>query len=100
MMPDRAPEYEGSAFNCPHCNAFAKQHWKKLDARVSSYYELGMVAICDHCDNYSIWVDESIVYPLVGSFPNPHADMPEDIKKDYDEARSIASRSARSAAAL
>jgi Domain of unknown function (DUF4145) len=101
MMPYRGPEYNKSGFNCPHCNAYANQNWDKIDASAgSTYYNIGMAAICDYCHKYSIWVDKSMVYPLVGSFPNPHADMPEDVKKDYDEARSIASRSPRSAAAL
>jgi len=101
MMPYTGPEYDKSAFNCPHCNAYAKQYWVEMNFRVAgSFHEFGKAAVCDHCDVYSIWVNKTMVYPLVGSFPNPHADMPEDIKKDYDEARSIASRSPRSAAAL
>ncbi|MDQ5950869.1 MAG: hypothetical protein QG639_146, partial [Patescibacteria group bacterium] len=25
-----APKYELSAFNCPHCNAYAEQYWSNL----------------------------------------------------------------------
>jgi hypothetical protein len=100
MMPYSGPEYNETGFNCPHCNAYAQQHWREIRITVLSSYVLGRAAVCDRCHEYSIWVNKSMVYPLVGSFPNPHADMPPDVKKDYDEARSIASRSPRSAAAL
>jgi Domain of unknown function (DUF4145) len=41
-----------------------------------------------------------MIYPLVDGVPNPHSEMPEEIKKDYEEARSIVARSPRGAAAL
>lgn len=101
MMPYSGPEYDRDGFNCPHCNAFAKQSWDKIDVSVNStYYDLGKVAICDHCRGYSIWVNKIMIYPISDGVPGPHFDMPEDIKTDYNEARSIASRSPRSAAAL
>lgn len=36
----------------------------------------------------------------ISCVPNPHIEMPENIKGDYEEARSIASKTPRSAAAL
>lgn len=41
-----------------------------------------------------------MVYPLFGIAPLPNADMPGDVKADYEEARSIAATSPRGAAAL
>jgi uncharacterized protein DUF4145 len=41
-----------------------------------------------------------MVYPDASILPLPNSDMPSDIKTDYNEARSIAARSARGAAAL
>ena len=41
-----------------------------------------------------------MVYPDASVLPLPNSDMPSDIKDDYNEARSIAVRSARGAAAL
>ncbi|RZK35686.1 MAG: DUF4145 domain-containing protein [Hymenobacter sp.] len=41
-----------------------------------------------------------MVYPLFGSAPIPNADMPEDAKQDYEEARNIVATSPRGAAAL
>jgi hypothetical protein len=99
-MPYIGPEYTKTAFNCPHCNAFAKQHWRQLHITVQVSHTLGTAALCDHCNDFSIWVNKFMVYPVVDGVPNPHADMPQDIAIDYNEARSIASRSPRSAAAL
>jgi hypothetical protein len=94
-------EYKKDAFNCPSCGAYAKQHWEKETESVgSTFINIGMVAICDRCKKFSIWVDEKMVYPLVDGTPNPHPEMPDDIKGEYEEARSIVSRSPRSAAAL
>lgn len=41
-----------------------------------------------------------MIYPLVNGVPNPHSEMPEAVKIDYEEARSIVARSSRGAAAL
>lgn len=94
-------EYKKDAFNCPRCGAYAQQHWEKETESLGSYIiNIGMVAICDRCKKFSIWVDEKMVYPLVNGTPIPHPEMPDDIKGEYEEARSIVSRSPRSAAAL
>jgi len=41
-----------------------------------------------------------MIYPNSGNAPPPNPDLPEEIKVDYEEARSIASLSPRSSAAL
>ena len=76
------------------------------------YYQ----AICDHCKEYSLWrvtkINDSgvnngsmvsigtMLYPDFGSAPLPAEDMPEDVKKDYEEAARIFIKSPRGAAAL
>jgi hypothetical protein len=41
-----------------------------------------------------------MIYPESSSAPLPNADLPEDIRTDYEEARSTINRSPRGAAAL
>lgn len=57
-------------------------------------------ASCLNCDKFSIWVEQKMIYPLISTKPLAHSDMPDDIKKTYNEARSVASFSSRAAAAL
>lgn len=55
---------------------------------------------CFVCRKLSVWVADSVVAPGVRQGPAPNPDMPEHIKADYEEARSIVHTSARGAAAL
>ena len=68
-------------------------------AGVQSQY-LIRIAHCVHCRKYSLWHDQSMVYPELGMAPPPNADMPNDVVRYYREAASIAQRSPRAAAAL
>lgn len=100
MIPFTPPQFEKTSFNCPHCNAYAKQHWSSIFAD-NRYHVPGVkIAFCDHCNNYSIWNEGILFFPDVSSAPLPNPDLPEDIKTDYIEARSILNKSPRGAAAL
>lgn len=106
MTAYTVPEFKKKAFNCPHCGAFAHMKWQSKDHFV--YYQ----AICAHCEEYSLWqvtetdVNSSppqkgeMLYPDFGSAPLPSEDMPENVKKDYEEAAQIFIKSPRGAAAL
>ena len=58
------------------------------------------VSLCVHCKNYSIWVNGQMVYPNMPTAPLPIEEMPETVKKLYNEAREIAGKSPRGACAL
>lgn len=58
------------------------------------------ISYCEHCRFPTIWHGESIIFPLNLSAEPPNEDLPEEIKKDYEEARSIFNLSPRGAAAL
>jgi len=96
-----APEFNKRAFNCPSCGAYAGQFWKHF---YPDEFDPGVpdmsFSICAYCDNASVWYKEHIVYPQgrIGPLPNP--DLPNHIKEDYEEARSIVSLSPRGAVAL
>jgi hypothetical protein len=47
-----------------------------------------------------MWFKEKMVVPDSSAAPPPAQDMPDDVKEDYDEARSVLSRSPRSSSAL
>ena len=108
MAPYSEPRFFLSAFNCPICGAYANQEWYKTMKIVTDSREFVMhgeaegiiLCNCGHCDKHSIWVNEKLVYPFTGTAPLPNVDMPEDVKFDYEEARSIVNQSPRGAAAL
>lgn len=99
------------AFNCPHCDAYAKQNWLTEGNAYGPTNIQGlreMISLpglffsqCDRCSQLTIWTNENkMVYPTSGSAPLPNNDLPEEIKIDFLEARSILELSPRGAAAL
>lgn len=104
-----APQHLVDGFNCPNCGAYAHQKWyrsaqlysspnldgvtKRLDPGVS-------VSYCEKCNKYALWRGVLLLYPPEYVSPIASIDMPEDVKTDYEEARSIYSNSPRGAAAL
>jgi hypothetical protein len=58
------------------------------------------VSRCRSCDDITIWKHDSILYPPTRYEIEPNPDLPDDIRADFDEARSILDLSPRSAAAL
>ena len=63
------------------------------------------IANCYHCSGRMIWfVDNgqtNVLYPLgISAAPMPHLDIPDNVKRDYLEAKDIVNASPRGAAAL
>jgi hypothetical protein len=100
MEPLVPPSIEENAFNCPHCHAYAEQKWYKLVASGSHQLNEWDLSRCVRCHEHAFWKDGSMVYPDVAVLPLANADLPDDIRADYDESRSISGRSPRGAAAL
>lgn len=110
------PEYEKDEFNCVHCRVFAHQIWvrnlrgERVGAMVigpSNYLsedlspsDLFAASRCEHCNKWSIWIEESLVYPAQITVEDPNDDMPDEVKKLYRESAQILSISPRAAAAL
>lgn len=105
-----APSFKSSAFNCPHCGAYAKMHWYPMSSPIGGF---GLfLSACSHCHQPCCWrgidwdADQEIfdhtimLIPDGSSAPMPHPDMPEAVKADYQEARDIVNVSPRGAAAL
>lgn len=55
---------------------------------------------CVHCEGFSLWYNGTLIEPESAPAPLPNVDLPDDIKVDYQEARSIIAKSPRGAAAL
>ena len=101
-QPFTPPAVGLSSFNCPHCNAYSAQAW----GNAVMYFE-GITRIehmqfskCSHCSKVCLWLDRTMVFPDSSPAPLPNSDIPEEIKKDYEEARCIINKSPRGAAAL
>ena len=79
------------------CEVFVEEEWSN-----DAVKEVGnlSVSICYNCRKVSVWVGDSLIFPaaMKGSLPNE--DLPDEVKKDYLEARSVLDASPRSAAAM
>ncbi|GAF54186.1 MULTISPECIES: DUF4145 domain-containing protein [Psychrobacter] len=58
------------------------------------------IATCASCNNFTLWVNEEIVYPKKTTVPPPNEDLDEDIKNLYLEASNILIDSPKGATAL
>lgn len=96
-----SPEFDKSEFNCPFCSTYAWQIWyKEIKLSGATIYKELSVSRCLRCEKQAVWLDGEMLYPDQTPAPVPNPDLPEDIKDDYREAMSVATRSPRSAAAL
>ena len=113
MSKHIAPTLNLKSFHCPNCGVVAEQTW--ADSVVGNYLQTNpngqkhwetykltnyRTAKCTHCENFSIWLQEKMVYPLSGTVEMANPDLPDDIKNDYNEAKDIVNISPRGAAAL
>lgn len=101
------PTLMAPAFNCPRCRVFAKQNWFYLnganqrDGFGTQYHnEEFTLSSCESCGEPTIWHSKLMIYPLHAAADTPNADLPDEIRSDFEEARLIANFSPRGAAAL
>jgi hypothetical protein len=112
-MEHKAPELNKTSFHCPNCGVLAEQTWsgnincqyrqiQPNGQNVATSYSLDNynIAKCSHCNRFSIWLVDKMVYPLTGNVEMANPDLPEDIKNDYNEAKDIVNISPRGASAL
>lgn len=104
MTPYQPPSFKTKAFNCPHCNAYAKQIWcpvsYSLPGGEEHFYRALDFVICAHCKMPNLWLHGQLLYPAMSGVPLPNVDLDEDIKDDYLEAASIINQSPRGAVAI
>lgn len=72
----------------------------KIDKYLYAQVQNAWISVCFNCQDISIWVHDRLVFPAIkiGSLPN--ADLPSEICREFNEARSIVDLSPRGAAAL
>lgn len=99
------PILHGSTFTCPRCDTVADQKWGSIAvAGVGGAAGEIQAAMCVCCQRVTIWEptdgEVRMVYPYESPAPEPNADLPTDVLKDYQEAAAVVSLSPRAAAAL
>lgn len=97
------PTFDGKAFHCPLCGTYAHQIWFWMyyhNGSTFSQLEKFKMSRCTFCGQSLFWHGTGIIVPPTSSAPMPHKEMPAEVRSDYEEARSIFDRSARSASAL
>ncbi len=101
MIPYKAPKYNLSSFNCPHCQAFSSQHWVDVYAGFrGDNMDKIKLSFCDHCKKYSLWHKCQMISPEFSGVEPPNQDLDIEIQNDYIEAAGIIQKSPRGAAAL
>ena len=59
-----------------------------------------VVSKCDRCKEAAIWFDERLLWPKGGLALDPDPNLPDSVRRTYQEANSIARESPRAAAML
>lgn len=99
------PQLNEDGFNCPHCEAYAQQHWQDItwsyrgQHGYSNPYD-AQINRCERCKEYGFWIDSQLIYPKESPAPLPSEDMPEEVERHFREARKVVSDSPRAAAAI
>jgi len=102
-------DFKIQKFKCLHCKSKSESKWYYLakggiTQKGFNYYE-GFVpdlylSLCLECYNYTLWLNEKIIYPNYSEAPLPKDDMPLEIKEIFLEAREIINQSPKAASAL
>jgi hypothetical protein len=105
MIPYTPPSFGATAFNCPHCNAYSNQIWQSVYYLPQPNYSIEefskfMRAQCTHCNQYTLWHFQKMIFPEDSGVRPPNLDLKDDIKEDYLEAKDIVNKSPRGATAL
>jgi hypothetical protein len=112
------PMWQARAYHCPYCRVLAQMTWRQqvpdpsgstsgVMAMLASTTSMLWTAGCSNCRATQVWLQNDLtgragvmIHPRIEGGPNPHVDMPSDVKADYEEARAIVQSSPRGACAL
>lgn len=105
-----APRIDLKAYTCPHCNTLSQVeiagHYMRSDfvpdlGRLERGHYTNYITIhkCQSCGKKILWIDDEYIYPdIIAEEANP--DMPESVRRLYEEAGLIYNKSPRAACAL
>lgn len=103
-----APRKDISAYTCPHCNTLAQVEVAKYHMRGDLSVSPSGIPFCENniiihrcqcCGKKILWIDDEYIYPEIAA-EEANPDMPESVKKLYEEAGLIYNKSPRAACAL
>lgn len=106
------PAFQKRSFTCPHCGTLSLMDYCGLcyvrgekpfiqngNAPVGGGVNKVIIATCCNCQKKVIWIDDEYVYPDIVA-EEANSDMPDSVKKLYEEAGLIYNKSPRAACAL
>lgn len=103
------PSPRKPSFTCPSCETLCTQGRIALFTRnyspgvaTPNYVEdtNTWFTKCSNCEVHLLWHGGKIVAPAMTTAPLPHGDLPAELARDFEEARTILDASPRGAAAL
>ena len=101
------PTYKSEEFHCRHCHVYAAQDWSTVYLQTKPEINLGHiesirveVSLCSHCKDPTFWLAEKMIHPPAHTAPPANSDLPNGVKKFYEEASAVADQSPRAACAL
>lgn len=97
-----SPTDRSRQFHCIHCGVYAKQRWGELyfGRAISGGKSPITYCRCDHCAKDIYWHASKMILPTAVTAEPPHHDLPDEVKRDYEEARNVFAASPRAAVAL
>jgi len=107
-----SPQHGKAAFHWARCNVYAAQTWfsvhhtelnvtaGQIPYNQETQINTLQVRRCAHCNQYSFWIGQKLLFPEIIGAPLPHPETPDIVKADFEEARAVFGRSPRSSAAL
>jgi hypothetical protein len=99
------PHAKAAHFTCPHCAVDAQQNWEGAQippvGGANTHIDAAVLrSTCVLCEQRSYWIDGDMVWPEPKLGPPPSVDLAGEHHSLYEEARTVAPRSPRAAAAL
>lgn len=73
-----------------------EENGRYLDRNIANLH----LSECFNCHGFAIWLHDRLLYPATRAGIEPNDDLDANIKRDFEEARSILDQSPRGAAAL